>query len=883
MVTRSSHEGELPESTQTPSYEDTQHSYRTDMLSGQTSSTMPNPTNVRDLSSPPGTSIPNPATPRGGLYDGFEHMEGSSWPGRSAVTPQLSGQSTASSKAETNPFLKRKMSQNGTSARSISPTTTGSLGVPDVGRLTLSDSNNPFGPHVEHNQTPQSSSQIPRWAPAPDNNYNPFDTPSQLQPPQSQQPPQPNASHSLISLESVGSTVWDEGSSSQFKDKKANSTPPDDWEMLTKEVSPQSQRQTPPTAQFAPATLQPTPQRNQETAQFAPPSLPARSSSQPRSMVNEAIGPTDASTSNNQGDPVTYGIRIVRWQESPNGAMRETPTLIQNENGPCPLLAMVNNLTLTSSPRMESDLTKALRARERITLDTLVSYLLNEYFDRWVDESTGVDPVRYSQSLKALSEGMNVDPRFFPTEEIQNQYKRNSLTHVHPVEREDAIPGTFEDSEEMQMFLKFGITLLHGWLPDRESEVYQSFKRHAASYEPAVAFGTQREELESKLDSGGVLSDEEFQMLHDAQEIERFLSQDARTQLTDYGLDVIRKAMEPGSFAVLFRNEHFSTLYRHPASGDLFALVTDAGLAQHQEVVWESLVDTTGRKTEYFSGDFLPVGGPQSGSSNSRTEAPQTDRRPQQVCPSADFGVIPPRGSSTSAGATSPQHLSQLDSDMAMALQLQEEENQRASTANERRRRQSQLSEQFIERQGRQQPGSLPRTGRAPSGSGQNIFTDSQQVPVTRTPTRTTTQAQAQNRDTAARSRSMLNPTGSSTIRGQTVSRPADTVDDAPPSYEQAARQEAFSPPPGHPAHHMSTAGSESSAVSPQASSTQGGGASVPAGGMGVRVNGNATNGRRPTGAGGAGRGYPGQSGESPQQGLRPGNGKRDKSDCVVM
>ncbi len=67
--------------------------------------------------------------------------------------------------------------------------------------------------------------------------------------------------------------------------------------------------------------------------------------------------------------------------------------------------------------------------------------------------------------------------------------------------------------------------------------------------------------------------------------------------------------MEPGSISILFRNDHFSTLYRHPQTHQLFGLVTDAGFAGHDEVVWESLVDVSGENAEFFSGDFRLVGG----------------------------------------------------------------------------------------------------------------------------------------------------------------------------------------------------------------------------------------------------------------------------------
>jgi hypothetical protein len=59
-------------------------------------------------------------------------------------------------------------------------------------------------------------------------------------------------------------------------------------------------------------------------------------------------------------------------------------------------------------------------------------------------------------------------------------------------------------------------------------------------------------------------------------------------QLTYYGLSLLCESLAPGQFYVLFRNNHFSTLFKH-SNGSLYTLVTDQGFLREPHVVWETL------------------------------------------------------------------------------------------------------------------------------------------------------------------------------------------------------------------------------------------------------------------------------------------------------
>ncbi|KAI9859867.1 MAG: hypothetical protein M1830_006248, partial [Pleopsidium flavum] len=287
------------------------------------------------------------------------------------------------------------------------------------------------------------------------------------------------------------------------------------------------------------------------------------------------------------------------------------------------------------------------------------------------------------------------------------------------------------------------------------------------------------EELEEKLGREGLRSDEQT-LLEDIASIKYFLSSSA-TQLTDFGLNTITEALYPGSIAILFRNDHFSTLYKHPQSNQLLTLVTDMGYAGHEEVVWESLVDVSGEGCEFYAGDFRPVGNvagdmqPQANSmladdegwttvdrSSNRARNPNvssttTSRRP--------VSNIEPRLDQTIVLPTSPA-TEQEDHDLALALQLQEEEEDRHRHETAARRREDELSRAFLNSE---EPSNQRGRGR-----GQEI-------------------------------RPLIPPRGTARLAN---ARSANE-DAPPPSYEQAARGPAYHPPPNHPAHAYASPGSD--------------------------------------------------------------------------
>ena len=292
------------------------------------------------------------------------------------------------------------------------------------------------------------------------------------------------------------------------------------------------------------------------------------------------------------------------------------------------------------------------------------------------------------------------------------------------------------------------------------------------------------------------------------------------TQLTDHGLKVIRDNLQPGQVAILFRNDHFSTLCKNPRNGELVTLVTDQGYSTHDEIVWESLTDVNGQGSQLFSGDFRSV-------DNSNPSGPQDQHQPSSVDNGQGWTTVPARrGNAQSTipqdtSVTSPEALSraeQEDHDLALALQLQEEEEDRERRETEQRNsRNNQLSMDAINA-----PPQPPRNPQNP----------------------------------------VIPPRRNNNITGH---RPAGEAA-PPPLYEEAITSPQYVPPAGHPASAQAPVPGQGGSGSAY-QSTSGGLPALPGAGRGRH--GNVLPGRM-----GGGR--------RPSQGQQ-GQGQEERDKCVVM
>lgn len=488
----------------------------------------------------------------------------------------------------------------------------------------------------------------------------------------------------------------------------------------------------------------------------------------------------------------TYQIKHITWVDSSNNT-RTSPIMVQNANGPCPLLALVNALTLSTPVKTNTALVETLRVREQVSLGLLLDAVFDELMSgRRGDAAQELPDVGELYTfLITLHTGMNVNPRFITDPTSPNLMDFGGAAEAIS-QSEHPQPGGFEETREMKLYSTFNVPLIHGWLPARSSPAHDALQRTAKTYEDAQNLMFREEELEDKLQRHG-LSFEEQRLLEDITSIKHFL-QTSATQLTTDGLKTITENLRPGSVAILFRNDHFSTVYKHPRSGNLLNLVTDMGYAGHPEVVWESLIDVSGEGSSFFAGDFRPVGNNTSDPFADTQTSTQDDSHGWETVPGRNQNKQPLNPITTesrfsSSSGNSPHHpvdssynlptspnIEQEDHDLALALQLQEEEEDRSRRETAQRRHEDQLSQAYLSSE--TPPPQPPRNNNnRPSQTAQSIR------PMV--PPRTAT--------------GPSNLT-SATRRAPTARHDPEAGEDAPPpSYEQAAKSEPYIPQPGQP------------------------------------------------------------------------------------
>ena len=115
----------------------------------------------------------------------------------------------------------------------------------------------------------------------------------------------------------------------------------------------------------------------------------------------------------------------------------------------------------------------------------------------------------------------------------------------------------------------------------------------------------------------------------------------------------------------------------------MYALVTDAGFARHEEVVWERLADVNGADSSFHAGNFLPVGGPGHGTATSRHPRSATPPPPRPLRPGSQEGPAGGENAPTEGSGHTGEH--DIDADLALALSLQEEEERNAGRRNQGR------------------------------------------------------------------------------------------------------------------------------------------------------------------------------------------------------
>lgn len=141
------------------------------------------------------------------------------------------------------------------------------------------------------------------------------------------------------------------------------------------------------------------------------PPLPPRDVAHERvpPLPSRNLSPTEAARQKEQRAE-TYSIRQINWTNR-EGTLLQSPILVQNKNGPCPLLALINALVLRADPNSQPPIVRALKTREQISLGLLIEALFEELTTCLGPDEEFPDIEALTQFLTMLHTGMNVNPR----------------------------------------------------------------------------------------------------------------------------------------------------------------------------------------------------------------------------------------------------------------------------------------------------------------------------------------------------------------------------------------------------------------------------------------------------------------------------------------
>eukprot|EP01024_Parvocaulis_polyphysoides_P025584 TRINITY_DN2326_c2_g1_i3.p1 TRINITY_DN2326_c2_g1~~TRINITY_DN2326_c2_g1_i3.p1 ORF type:complete len:266 (-),score=2.73 TRINITY_DN2326_c2_g1_i3:154-837(-) len=205
-----------------------------------------------------------------------------------------------------------------------------------------------------------------------------------------------------------------------------------------------------------------------------------------------------------------------------------------------------------------------------------------------------------------------------------------------------------------------------------------------------------------------------------------------------YGIYQILRTLKDNELAVFFRNNHFSTVFKH--KGSLYLLVTDQGFLNQANVVWEKL-DNAINDTQFFSSKFVLYSQQQlqdqaSQAARLLAESYQQTQAHNQPYQGGNGNAAPiaqplPNEPSYHIVESPLQHNygDNQDADFALALQIQQEEQLRQQQLEQQQRnvgvggqqyqqvvQQPQQQQQQGRQQQRQQGGGRPSVWRLSSG-----------------------------------------------------------------------------------------------------------------------------------------------------------------------
>ena len=224
----------------------------------------------------------------------------------------------------------------------------------------------------------------------------------------------------------------------------------------------------------------------------------------------------------------SYQVKWIKFRG------KQCAIIMQNVNGCCPLLAIMNVLLLRG--KIQLPLSTKL-----VTYDQVIVFLANFILENGTNSAPEGLQLDYEQNI---NDAMQLFPKLQTGLDVNVQF--NSVT-------------SFEYTSEMIIFDLLGISLYHGWIVDRDD------------LETVTVVGScSYNQLVDKIITNK--SSNKSEEVSEALIAERFLESTA-SQLTYFGLSELVANVREQELSILFRNNHFITLYKNQVGGYCWPVV----------------------------------------------------------------------------------------------------------------------------------------------------------------------------------------------------------------------------------------------------------------------------------------------------------------------
>ena len=271
-------------------------------------------------------------------------------------------------------------------------------------------------------------------------------------------------------------------------------------------------------------------------------------------------------------------VFAIRWLLF-GGAKRAI--FMQEENGPCPLLALANIVSLLGK------LTGVAEGSEFVTLEVLLQAVAGYALS--LDTAWASTPEQRASlemqlgetlaALPALANGLDVNPRFTG-------------------------PGAFELTSATALMDVLNIRMMHAWVVDPQADARARGALGSITFNAATILGLAADATAASGTANAAAAADRATI------VDEWLMRTA-SQITPHGVACLWTELQHNELAVFYRSGHFSVVYKPSASsphgGALLTLITDAGYAS-TSAAWETLSgDVTSGTNVILDEHFRPL------------------------------------------------------------------------------------------------------------------------------------------------------------------------------------------------------------------------------------------------------------------------------------